>query len=122
MSDFPGMGRWVESRELLGVTSTLLIAFGLPQIGADSIPELQTTVKTLTRHIDENPDSASDYQSRGIAYFELGEFEKSISDFDRFMVTYMTHIILRFLAITSINSHYFRVLFVCQLCLFGLHV
>ena len=61
------------------------MTFGLPQVGADSITELQTTVTTLTRHIDENPDSASDYQSRGVAYFELGEFEKSISDFDRFI-------------------------------------
>ena len=79
------MGRWVESRGVLCFTSTLLMAFGLPQVGADSIPELQTIVTTLTRHIDENPDSASDYQSRGVAYFELGEFEKSISDFDRFI-------------------------------------
>ena len=88
MPDFPGMGRWVKSRRVLSVTSALLMAFGLPQVGADSITELRTTVATLTRQIDENPDSASAYQSRGVAYFELGEFKKSISDFDRFIQLY----------------------------------
>ncbi len=82
------MGRWVEFRRVLSVTSALLIAFGLPQVGADSITALRATVASLTRQIDENPNSASAYQSRGVAYFELGEFEKSISDFDRVIELY----------------------------------
>ncbi len=49
----------------------------------DGVSELRKTIKNLDAEIARNPESASAYQSRGVAYFELGEFEKSISDFDR---------------------------------------
>ncbi len=76
------MGRRFRFWRVLSLSSSLLIAFEF-QVGADSITELQAAVAYLTRQIDENPDSANGYQSRGVAYFELGEFKKSISDFDR---------------------------------------
>lgn len=48
-----------------------------------SFSELRETVEALDARIAGDPESANAYQSRGVAYFELGEFEKAISDFDR---------------------------------------
>ncbi len=50
---------------------------------SDHFLELQATIISLDEIIRENSESAQAYQSRGVAYFEMGEFKKSISDFDR---------------------------------------
>lgn len=48
-----------------------------------SFSELRATIKVLDERIARDQDSANAYQSRGVAHFELGEFQKAISDFDR---------------------------------------
>lgn len=48
-----------------------------------SFSELRANIKVLDERIARDPDSAKAYQSRGVAHFELGEFQKAISDFDR---------------------------------------
>lgn len=57
-----------------------------PNLLADDdefVSSLIDKIAALDERILKNPDSADAYQSRGVAYFELGKFERAISDFDR---------------------------------------
>jgi len=55
---------------------------------ATDLSHLRETIASLDAVILEEPNSASAYQSRGVAYFELGEFQKAIDDFDRVIELY----------------------------------
>ena len=49
----------------------------------ERIAELKETIAFLDQSIREHPSSARAHQSRGVAYFELGDMERAIADFDQ---------------------------------------
>ncbi len=75
----------------IALLSTIAVTSTIPAIHADDdqhFSKLRVTIDSLNSVIEENPESAEAYQSRGVAYFELGEFHRAISDFDQVVRLY----------------------------------
>src|SRR4051794_20755026 len=47
--------------------------------------QLQETVRRLDQVLADNPKSAAAWQSRGVAHFTLGEADKAVADFDKYI-------------------------------------
>jgi tetratricopeptide (TPR) repeat protein len=51
--------------------------------GKKKIPELAEVVNYYTRVLELNPNFATAYNNRGVAYYNKGEYDQAIWDFDR---------------------------------------
>lgn len=67
---------------LIGAATSLLADNDSPD-QAQQLKTLRDRIETLTRQIDENPDTTALYSSRGDAYFFSGQAKQSVADYSR---------------------------------------